>query len=798
LQAVAGVELEFGKFEDGKNGRMPWKVRGITDEAVKFFSTNHERKWSLKKELEESLGRAVPERVIQDAMRNTRRAKDVVAKRQDSAPVYELWQQDAERFGVKLADDTLIRRLRGQHQQVEIAPYEARRGEFFRRLYGEKGLTKDDASFTGKELAEGIARCAEGLSFSTDDRLHLELDVMDALIVQQTDDDPAKARYTTPAMLGLEERITQGLAAKAKTTGLAHPSRLNIGRAVANLGVELDAEQMTAVRAATAGRGLTIIQGWAGTGKTTSLRAVVGAGRLPGIDGAPAYDQVVVVSTASLAAQGTGDKVGADVACSIEALVHRVDRGTVKITDRTLVIVDEAAVTNTHAQDRLLTAVGRAQMIWVGDPEQAQPIGPGGTFQAAVVSHGACELTKVWRQRNPRDRQDFARLRHGDAVEMITNFDARFRFHVADTAAARIDSTLDFYDAYRQSGRGAKDVRIITDSSNALVDDANRHIQRRRCERGELGTEQIEVHATLDDRRWAIHASDIVMFLHPTKCGRIYVPNGTTGEVTKVRPQLNRVEVRLDDGRLVDVSLMPRAERQPLGLAYAVHVAKFQGSEVPVVLALPGGPGTTNKNSAYSTLTRCTEEAHVFADRETHGDDPQHTLGKAWAHTPAKTTATSRTSFDDLRSTEPAGGDAKDLHPTERRHRAYENRIARIAGPEVADRTVAAPAYPALQGRLDDLHGREVDEHNLLGQALRQRELNTAHDPAAVLLHRLDGLSAQDSADSAIDGAVMRRGDSDEAAIDKALADQKALQHRQEHQRQTDNDIGIERGGWEL
>lgn len=751
LQEI-GVELEFGSFEDGKNGRAPWRVKGITDEAVKFFSTNHERKWSLKRDLEDKLGRAVPEKLIQDAMRLKRRAKDVAAKKQDSAPVYELWQQDAARFDVKLADDALIDRLTARRRDATTAPYEERRSEFLRRLYGEKGLTKDNAEFDGKAVAEGIARCAEGLSFTPDDRLHLELEVMNELVVQHDATEPAGVLYTTRAMLDLESVVAEALADKADSRGMSHPTRVNIGKALDGLDATPDDEQMAAIRAATSGRGLTIIDGWAGTGKTTSLKAVVDAGRLPGSDNQPAYDQIIVVSTAALTAQSTGAKLQADQACSIESFVSRVQRNRISPTARTLVIVDEASMTNTFAQRRLLESAGPAQMILVGDPEQAEPIGPGGTFQAAVEAHGAHELTQVWRQRDQRDRADFAKLRSGDAGEMLESLDARFRLHIAETSAERIDLALDFYQAYRESGRSASDVRIIVDSSNVAVDECNRHIQRHRRERGEIGARGIEVESRAAGRRWTLHQNDLVMFLEPTRCGRSYVANGTTGQITNVDPTRNRVQVRLDDKRVVDIKLQASAESQPLGVAYAVHSLKFQGSEVPIVLAVPGGPNTTNKHTAYSTLTRCTEEAHVFADKETHGDDPKSTLKKAWSQMLGKTTASSRSqaSQDETTARRSQRSGARDQGVHARRDAAYLERIERIAGPETAERVQRSRAYPKLQQRLGELRQDGANEREMLTKAVRQRELIEVRDPAAVLVYRLDHMERISRKDSAM------------------------------------------------
>ena len=339
---------------------------------------------------------------------------------------------------------------------------------------------------------------------------------------------------------------------------------------------------------------------------------------------------------------------------------------------------------------------------------------------------------------------------------MLDSLDQRGRLHVSATHAERVDLAIDYLKAYRDSGRSAKDVRLLFDSSNRSVDEANRHVQQDRIRRGELTSHAITVESRSEDRRWKLHEHDLVMFLRPHKCGQTFVPNGTTGTVVGINTIRNTVSVELDQAatsrqrsngdrirpKIVELRLTPSAEHQPLGLAYAVHTAKFQGSEVAVVLAVPGGAGQTNRNSAYSTLTRCVEEAHVFADHETHGSNAIETLKGAWAMSSDKRTATSRQAPDAAKtasapSKRPAGH-RQDHEPRARAARAYEYALERMAGPELAGRITQAPAYPTLLSRLETLKANEASDRDMLARAVRQHQLETARDPAAALVYRLD------------------------------------------------------------
>ena len=126
------------------------------------------------------------------------------------------------------------------------------------------------------------------------------------------------------------------------------------------------------------------------------------------------------------------------------------------------------------------------------------------------------------------------------------------------------------------------------------VDTLNRLLQQVRRQRGELGSQWLEVTATDEGRSWRLHGGDLVIFLEPYRQDGVSVRNGTTGVVVGLDLGRRVVHLRLDEGREVSVSLEEMGHRQPVGLRYAVHAAKFQGGEVPIVQALPGSARITN------------------------------------------------------------------------------------------------------------------------------------------------------------------------------------------------------------
>lgn len=755
-----GYGLDYADFDESRKGRMSWEVKGITDEAIRHYSSNSEKAHQLAVELEAKTDRPVTPLMVNAAMKGSRIRKNAAAKAQDSHPDAALWHADAERCGITIATNELIGRLDGQ-QTVAVPSEKARREAFYDRLYGPKGLAMKDATFDGKWLSQSVARCAEGLRFSRDEVADLELELITTLptISRGADRPPL---YTTSVQLTMEHFVADTLAEKATRRYQAASSE-QLEAAIASQPVPLDAEQVAMVRASVDGRAITFVEGEAGTGKTTALRAAVQALRTSG-----AIDNVVTVSTAALTAGESGRKLGADYAGSVESLAVAASKGRVKLTNRTLVVFDEFAMCDTARQAQFLKTIGPARVIYVGDPEQAQAIGPGGWDREAVRIFDRFALAGVHRQKDFRDTKDYRLVRAGNADIAVKHLAARGRVHIDNNAQSKVDRVMRSYQQFRGQGYSVGQVRILMDGANKELDVLNRAVQRYQREHGDLAAAEtgMTVEATDEGRHWTLHAGDRVVFLTGyAKNGGPAVKNGTLGQILKLDAKTGRAVIRTDAGAKVRMTIPPRMGRQTLGLGYAMHTYKFQGNELAKNLYLPGPAGVTDKHLAYSSLTRATEESHIFLDRDTHGEDPIGAITKAWTPDQPKETARSLHAEAALRDTpvpegrhfsapvvggqpEAAGDDRTPAHARPpvvsdgATHRQQVDgrraqRLERVVGPELGARLRADPAYPVLAAKLNGLHHSGANADAMLRKVVGNRELDTAKNPAAALCKRL-------------------------------------------------------------
>src|SRR5690606_2870115 len=100
---------------------------------------------------------------------------------------------------------------------------------------------------------------------------------------------------------------------------------------------------------------------------------------------------------------------------TIARLLLDIEQGRRTLTDRTVVVCDEAAMVGTRDLARLVDLTDRAgaKLVLVGDPKQLPPIEAGGLYPALRIRLGASELVQNRRQRDPDERRVAADLRAG-------------------------------------------------------------------------------------------------------------------------------------------------------------------------------------------------------------------------------------------------------------------------------------------------------------------------------------------------------------------------------------------------
>jgi conjugative relaxase-like TrwC/TraI family protein len=271
-----------------------------------------------------------------------------------------------------------------------------------------------------------------------------------------------RGRFTTRRQRGLERHALRWAGELAAGRVVPVPEVFVDGELV-RLRAEfvvvggLAPEQEAAVRLACSDRRFVLIEGQAGTGKSTALIAAARAEQLGG-------RRVVVTSTGGQAADRlAGELRAAGVSAegySTKALEASVEHGLVRLGPDTSVIHEECALAATREQNFLFWACreGGARLVEVGDPEQNNPVGAGGLMgrleRLAKDQDAFVALERIVRARAESDREMQRALRGGDTAAALENLERRGRVLVASTRAEAAQTAAELWDRLREEAEG--------------------------------------------------------------------------------------------------------------------------------------------------------------------------------------------------------------------------------------------------------------------------------------------------------------------------------------------------------
>jgi len=625
LQRI-GYQLDWHQT---RRGRV-WELAGVDERLTELFSSRHRHIEALAAQFQAERGRPATTLERRRLAHLNRLAKTPGCRVSHWAAYHRV----LDRRGLAAPTPRRI-------PVIEAAPLTTREVMVRARLLGADGLTAHEATLDEATLTQVVFQAAAGLLDAGEAAAFLERFVAGPDLVPVVVD--GQPRLTTAALLAQERAIVKAARAKAASTAPAPTVEMMEQAAVEvarQCGYELSDEQQAVVKNLCWPVGWASLEGWAGTGKTTTLRTAVGAWRHN-------HQPVVVVSTAADTARRTAHELDLEPGFTIEAFCLAVEHGRLRPDAGMVVLVEEACMVDTPRMHRLLQAAGPAIIRTIGDPEQAQPVGPGGWHaQVDQAIGGHAELTRVVRQRDPQDREVCRLVRHSHADQALAKPP---RLRPRPPGPARLlggqggRPRLEPAPPPAWPGRGPDRHRHLQRH--------HRHVEqplpagapaRRRAAGSEPGAGRPAgrpARARLHRRPGLLHPP----LPHP-ECARA---QRHQRRVAAVDPDRERVLVACDDGPCVPVELAGADWTQPLRLGYAGHALRLQGGQAPVVLVLPGS-WQISRQSAYSMLTRCQDEVHVFVDHDSQriGDcadlDPLAALARRWTRDAREIAASAR------------------------------------------------------------------------------------------------------------------------------------------------------------
>ena len=403
-------------------------------------------------------------------------------------------------------------------------------------------------------------------------------------------------------------------------------------------GTVLDEMQKKAVQEA-AGHGLLILTGGPGTGKTTTINAIIryfeGEGaeiRLAAPTGraakrmteATGYEAQTIHRLLELSGMPEDDREGQPI---------HFERNAENPLETDVIIIDEMSMVDIHLIHSLLMAVtAGTRLILVGDENQLPSVGPGNVLRDIIRSgqFPVVELKKIFRQASESDIVVNAhKINKGEQVE-INNKSRDFFFLKRYDADIIIRVVIALIQEKLPKYVEAKpfEIQVLTPMRKGLlgVECLNQILQRylnppdaskKEKEIGQgLFREGDKVMQVRNNYQleWEIRGRYGI----PIEKG-VGVFNGDTGIIKTINEFAETAEVEFEDGRWAEYSFKQLDE---LELAYAVTIHKSQGSEYPaVIIPLLSGPRMLmNRNLLYTAVTRARKCVTVVGSEETFRD----------------------------------------------------------------------------------------------------------------------------------------------------------------------------------
>ena len=396
--------------------------------------------------------------------------------------------------------------------------------------------------------------------------------------------------------------------------------------------IELDERQKEAVSEAVK-HGVLILTGGPGTGKTTTINAMIRCFEAEGLE-------ILLAAPTGRAAKRMTEATG----CQART-IHRMlelsggpesaggRASFMKNEDDPLeadvIIIDEMSMVDLYLMQALLKAVvPGTRLILVGDVNQLPSVGPGSVLQDLIRSKAfpVVRLTKIFRQAAESDIIVNAhKINRGERIVLDNKSRDFFFLQRQDpNVILRVVLALVQEKLPRYVNAQPSDIQVLTPMRKGAlgVENLNRVLQRYLNPAAPDKPELPFGHGSAggedgENQKGVLRTGDKVMQIRNNyqlewevrnRYGiavdrGLGVFNGDMGIVRGINSFAEEVTVEFDEGRMVSY---PYKQLDELELAYAVTVHKSQGSEYPaVVIPLLAGPRPLmNRNLLYTAVTR--------------------------------------------------------------------------------------------------------------------------------------------------------------------------------------------------
>ncbi|HEY3431333.1 MAG TPA: MobF family relaxase [Rhodocyclaceae bacterium] len=376
-------------------------------------------------------------------------------------------------------------------------------------------------------------------------------------------------------------------------------------------------DQQAAIRKVLESGNIALTVGRAGTGKTTTFSVARKVYEAAGYN-------LKGTSQGTIAAEGLGREAGIE-SMNVAQWKAQWSKGkSGGIDDRTIFVVDEAALVGTDDMREIITTVGMygGKVVLLGDHGQLQNISSGQVFERIADKLGdtVATLDTVTRQKDADFRDAVSGLREGDAEAAVDFLDAKgwittTKDRDAAMAAMVKDWSEDPADITKKLMMAGKndDAHAINQAAHDALRDA-----------GEIGEEHF-VSTKIgenESRITTLSVGDRILFRKNDR--EIGVKNGNFGRVTGIdmkRDGSHSLTVMLADDKGKDTKEVRFSTEDYRAFQHGYCITTFSSQGKTVEAAYSFVDRTmTSRESAYVQVSRATDRGRLYMTEDERKD----------------------------------------------------------------------------------------------------------------------------------------------------------------------------------
>ena len=519
-------------------------------------------------------------------------------------------------------------------------------------------LTQNNATFTQFQLIKGIQkRVGDDAPLVAQ---VFETALQESIVVGEGVD--GQIRYTSPTYKDLEENAVSMVAELSATSfEQPHLTKMSTESYLSKHFAHLSPEQQAAVTGLTQEQSLAVLVGRAGSGKTTTLKAVSDIYKDAG-------HPVIGASLSAMAADNLGREAGITSA-TLHSWIYQWERyqaaqdkflsfdsvmaeGVFKqldwyqdlkrfekiaLTKDTVLIVDEAGMVGTRLWGELLTHVNRAgaKLIAVGDDNQFKAIEAGDFFRETQTHAKNYSLNTIYRQKQEWMKDASMNLANLEVGEALSAYEQRGHVHQTSKENLAQEIATAYVAAHKKEQN--EQTSVVLAFTNAQTHEINQAIREQLKQEGLIAKQDI---ITMNDNHFTI--GDRIVFLENDKTRLVitdadgvvqkgtHIKNGTQGRIHGVNQQ-GDIQVQLGDKLMTTIKCLEtttakvalgQQEQEPtrtyaytnIAHGYAVTTHKAQGQTVDNVFV--AAAKNMDAKGIYVAMTRHRHDVQLFYAKE--------------------------------------------------------------------------------------------------------------------------------------------------------------------------------------